>query len=129
GVPVASFRLAVDRPFTNEQGERETDFLPVVAWRNLAEVCANNLTKGRLVAVQGRIQTRSFQAQDGTTRWITEIVADNIRFLHSPKAAQNGARQNGTQANGQPAQAPVVGDGLDYSSAMPIGAGDNDYPF
>src|SRR5690606_20911710 len=86
GVPVASFRLAVDRPFTNEQGERETDFLPVIAWRNLAEIIAHNLTKGRLVAVQGRIQTRSFQAQDGTTRWVTEVVADNVRFLDAPKA-------------------------------------------
>ena len=88
GVPVASFRLAVDRPFTNEQGERETDFLPVIAWRNLAEIIAHNLTKGRLVAVQGRIQTRSFQAQDGTTRWVTEVVADNVRFLDWPREQQ-----------------------------------------
>jgi len=85
GVPVTNFRIAVDRPFTNQQGEREVDFFPVVTWRKLAEVCAHNLTKGRLVAVEGRLQSRSYQGQDGTTRWVTEIVADNVRFLDWPK--------------------------------------------
>ncbi|REJ35540.1 MAG: single-stranded DNA-binding protein [Bacillota bacterium] len=85
GVPVTNFRIAVDRPFMNQQGERETDFFTVVTWRKLAEVCAHNLGKGRLVAVEGRLQTRSYQAQDGGTRWITEVVADNVRFLDWPK--------------------------------------------
>jgi len=81
GVAVTTFRVAVDRPFTNQQGERETDFFPVVTWRKLAETCARNLSKGRLVAVEGRLQTRSYQGQDGGTRWMTEVVADNVRFL------------------------------------------------
>lgn len=90
GVPVTNFRIAVDRPFMNQQGERETDFFTVVTWRKLAEVCAHNLGKGRLVAVEGRLQTRSYQAQDGGTRWITEVVADNVRFLDWPKDGQPG---------------------------------------
>lgn len=85
GVAVTNFRIAVDRPFTNQQGEREADFFPIVTWRKLAEVCAHNLSKGRLVAVEGRLQSRSYQAQDGSTRWITEVVADNVRFLDWPK--------------------------------------------
>lgn len=85
GVPVTTFRIAVQRPFTNQQGEREADFFPVVTWNKLAETCAHNLGKGRLVAVEGRLQARSYQAQDGSRRWITEVVADNVRFLDWPK--------------------------------------------
>ena len=91
GVPVTTFRIAVDRPFINQQGERETDFFPIVTWRKLAEVCAHNLGKGRLVAVEGRLQTRSYQAQDGGRRWATEVVADNVRFLDWPKEQQHAA--------------------------------------
>ena len=88
GTAVTNFRLAVDRPFKNDKGERETDFFPIVTWRKLAEVCARNLSKGRLVAVEGRLQTRSYQGQDGGTRWVTEVVADNVRFLDWPKEQQ-----------------------------------------
>ena len=90
GVAVTTFRIAVDRPFKNQQGERETDFFGIVTWRKLAEVCAHNLNKGRLVAVEGRLQTRSYQAQDGSTRWVTEVVAENVRFLDWPKDGQPG---------------------------------------
>ena len=81
GIPVVSFTLAVDRNFTNQQGVREADFIPIVAWRKLAEICANNLTKGRLVAVTGRIQTRNWDDQEGKRHFVTEVVADNVRFL------------------------------------------------
>lgn len=93
GVAVTNFRLAVDRPFTNQQGERETDFFPIISFRRLAETVAHNLGKGRLVAVEGRLQARSYQAQDGGTRWITEVVADNVRFLDWPKDGQQGGGQ------------------------------------
>jgi len=85
GHAMTTFSIAVDRPFTNQQGERETDFFPIVTWRKLAETCARNLSKGRLVAVEGRLQTRSYQGQDGGTRWVTEVVADSVRFLDWPK--------------------------------------------
>jgi len=81
GVAVATFTVAVNRPFANQQGERETDFIPVVVWRKQAENCANYLNKGSLVAVDGRIQIRSYEDREGQRRWVTEIVADNVQFL------------------------------------------------
>ncbi len=84
GTAVTNFRIAVQRPFTNREGEREADFLDVVCWRKLAETVAQNLRKGRLVAVRGRVQTRSWETQDGDRRWKTEIVAEDVRFLDWP---------------------------------------------
>jgi single-strand DNA-binding protein len=81
GVAVASFTLAVDRSFTNQQGEKEADFIPIVVWRKQAENCANYIGKGSLVAVEGRIQVRTYDTKDGQRRWATEVVADNVRFL------------------------------------------------
>lgn len=84
GRAVAGFTLAVDRPFKNQQGERETDFINIVVWGNQAENCANYLNKGKLAAVDGRLQIRYYDGQDGRRVWITEVVADVVRFL-SPK--------------------------------------------
>lgn len=95
GHAVTTFRIAVDRPFANQQGERETDFFTIVTWRRLAETCAHNLSKGRLVAVEGRVQNRSYTARDGSTRWVTEVVADNVRFLDWPRAQQTEAAADG----------------------------------
>lgn len=81
GQPVASFSLAVDRPFTNQAGERETDFIDIVAWRKLADQVSQHLSKGRLVAVEGRLQIRSWETQDGQKRKAAEVVADAVRFL------------------------------------------------
>ena len=81
GVAVTTFTLAVDRPFSNNKGEREADFIQIVTWRQLAEACANNLDKGRMVAVQGRIQTRSYENNEGRKVYVTEVVADTVRFL------------------------------------------------
>lgn len=89
GVPVASFALAVDRPFANQQGQREADFIDCVAWRKLGETVGNHLTKGRLVAVEGRLQVRSYEAQDGTKRRVSEVVADSVRFLDRPREGQS----------------------------------------
>lgn len=85
GIAVARFTLAVDRPFTTQQGERETDFIDIVTWRKLAETCTNNLGKGRLVAVEGRLQIRSYETQDGQKRRAAEVVASGVRFLDWPK--------------------------------------------
>ena len=94
GVPVATFTLAVDRPFANQQGERDTDFIRIVVWRKLAEICASNLSKGRLVAVEGRIQVRSYEGQEGEKRQAFEVVADNVRFLDWPKDRQPAASED-----------------------------------
>ncbi|OUM93703.1 MAG: single-stranded DNA-binding protein [Thermobacillus sp. ZCTH02-B1] len=84
GVAVTQFTLAVDRPFTNSAGEREADFIPIVVWRQLAETCANYLRKGRLAAVEGRIQVRHYDNNEGRRVYVTEVVADNVRFLEPP---------------------------------------------
>lgn len=85
GVAVATFTLAVDRTFKNANGEREADFINIRCWRKIAELVANNLDKGRLVAVSGSIQTGKYTAQDGSTRYTTEVVADEVKFLDRPK--------------------------------------------
>lgn len=87
GVAVATFTLAVDRNYKNAQGDRETDFIPCVVYRQLAELVANHLSKGKMAAVDGRLQIRSYEGQDGQKRWSTEVIADNVRFL-SPKDGQ-----------------------------------------
>ena len=81
GIAVANFTIADDRPFLSQSGERETDFIDVVSWRKQAEVVANHLSKGRLVAVEGRLQIRSYDDQNGIRRKAAEVVADQVRFL------------------------------------------------
>ncbi len=88
GIAQCTFRLAVQRRFANQQGVREADFLTIVCWRQTAELCSRYLAKGRKVAVEGSIQTRSYDAQDGSKRYVTEIVADNVEFLGSRDDAQ-----------------------------------------
>lgn len=125
GVAVGTFNLAVDRP-KREGTEREADFLPVVTWRQLAETCCNYLRKGRLAAVEGRIQVRSYDANDGSKRYVTEIVADNVRFLEST----GGSGNTSTAGNGQNA-----GNGQKNRSDDPFADGgtvnypDEDLPF
>lgn len=81
GTSSATFTVAVNRAFTNANGERETDFVSCVAWRKQAENIAKYCTKGSLVSVEGRIQTRSYDAQDGTKRYVTEVIVENCTFL------------------------------------------------
>lgn len=89
GKPVANFILAVDRPFKNQQGEKETDFIRHVVWGKLGETVTKNLTKGRLVATEGRLQIGSYEAQDGSKRQSVDIVCENVRFLDYAKKDQN----------------------------------------
>lgn len=95
GVNVATFTLAVNRTFTNANGEREADFINVVVFRNQAENVNNYLSKGQLAGVDGRIQSRSYENQEGRRIFVTEIVADSVQFLE-PK--------NNNQQNNQPQQ-------------------------
>ena len=84
GIAVTSFTLAVQRNYANQQGEREVDFINIVTWRKLAEHCAQYLSKGRLVAVEGSLQIRKNES-GGRTYINPEVVADNVRFLEWPK--------------------------------------------
>lgn len=89
GIATCSFTLAVDRPFRNKQGEKETDFINIVVWRQLAELCANHLKKGQQSAVEGRISTRSYENKQGQKVYVTEVVADNVQFLGGKKEETN----------------------------------------
>lgn len=85
GKLVAQFRLATQRRYTNAQGAREADFHTIICWGKTAENCARYIHKGRKVSVEGSIQYRSYDAQDGSKRYVTEIIADNVEFLDSSR--------------------------------------------
>lgn len=110
GIPVATFTLAVNRTFSNQHGEREADFINCVVWRKPAENVANFLKKGSLAGVDGRIQTRTYEGQDGKRMYFTEVVADSVQFLEPKSASGGGGRSNdyygappgGPQGSGSP---------------------------
>lgn len=102
GLDVAQFRLAVNRRVANKDGVREADFIPIVAWRQLAGLCHKYLSKGRQCAVAGTIQMRSYDAQDGSKRYVTEVIADEVEFIGSgEKSADTGAQKPTAQENAQ----------------------------
>lgn len=119
GTATTTFNLAVDRPFTNGNGEREADFISIVTWRQLAETCANYLRKGRLTAIEGRIQVRNYENNEGKRVYVTEVVADNVRFLESNRD-QNHQESNTLQRNNND---PFSDDGKQ------INISDDDLPF
>ena len=82
-VPFVRFTVAVNRQFNNQEGNREADFINVIAWRKQAEVICNYFDKGNQIAIEGRLQTGSYDAQDGTKRYTTDVVLDQFHFLES----------------------------------------------
>jgi single-strand DNA-binding protein len=142
GVAVTQFTLAVDRPFANTQTkEREADFIPVVTWRQLAETCANYLRKGRLAAVEGRMQVRSYDNNEGRKVYVTEVIADNVRFLESPNSGNREEGAGGGSYGGQGGAGGSGGGGNRYGGnsrgaqdpfqddGKPIDISDDDLPF
>ena len=95
--PVASFSLAVNRNYSNQQGEREADFINIVVWRKQAENVKNYLTQGSQVAIDGRLQTRTYDDQNGQRRYITEVIADNVEFLSTKNSNADGAVDDGAK--------------------------------
>ncbi len=87
GISVCRFTLAVSRRFSNAEGERETDFIPVVVWRGQADNCAKYLKKGSKACVTGSLQVRNYEAQDGTKRYSTEVIAEEVEFISSARNA------------------------------------------
>ncbi|HEU5138744.1 MAG TPA: single-stranded DNA-binding protein [Bacillales bacterium] len=135
GVAVASFTLACDRPFTNQQGEREADFIRCVVWRRPAENVANYLQKGSLAGVDGRIQTRSFDNNEGRRVFVSEVVADRVQFLE-PKGSSRAPGQGPTESYGGGNQNPnrnqnqsPYGDDPFAGDGKPIDISDDDLPF
>ena len=108
GIAVATFTLAVDRKYAKkDSGQQTADFIPIVCWRKLAEIVGNNLVKGRRAGAEGAMQVRTYDAQDGSKHWVTEVVADEVEFLDSRQDAQQAG---GSQAGGYPANAQEIPD-------------------
>lgn len=139
GVAVASFTVAVNRAFTNQSGEREADFINCVAWKKTAETIASYTKKGMLIGVEGRIQTRHYDNNDGQRVYVTEIVVEKFTFLESKNNANTGGqqqRQTNTQSNYQNnAQGGYGGNNYNQNSdpfaggSQPIDISDDDLPF
>lgn len=96
GAATCSFTLAIDRPFTNQSGEKEADFINIVVWNKPAENVAKYLAKGRQAAVEGRIQIRRYTDKEGTKRYATEVVASSVEFLGGKPEAAQPARNTGS---------------------------------
>ncbi|MCM3443951.1 MULTISPECIES: single-stranded DNA-binding protein [Metabacillus] len=135
GVAVATFTLAVNRTFTNQQGEREADFLNCVVWRKQAESTANFLKKGSLAGVDGRLQSRSYEDQTGKRVYVTEVVAETVQFLDvkgSGNGNQDGNQENNnTNQNNNRNQSQNNNNsfGDPFSNAIPYDIPDDDLPF
>lgn len=122
GISVCSFTLAINRRMKNAQGVQEADFISVVCWRQLADLCARYLTKGRKCAVVGTIQTRTYDAKDGTKRYVTEVVADEVEFL-----GQAGAPASGGEMSFSPQEPSGYSSGGQDQMFTPVE--DDDLPF
>ena len=121
---VCNFRIACDRDYKNQNGERETDFIDVVAWRGLADTVAKYFSKGRMAVVDGRLQIRPWTDRDNVKRYATEIVADHVYFGDSkPQDAQGGSAPAGTfngNAGGY-GSAPAYGGAPGYGGSPSFG--------
>lgn len=124
GTAVTTFSIAVDRRFRKE-GQQEADFIPIVVWGKQAESTANYMTKGKLIGISGRIETRSYDAKDGTKRYVTEVVAEEVQFL------EWGSKQNSSSGDfggfGQSSMKNTMNEPDYGSDVTPID--DDDIPF
>lgn len=128
GVAVATFTLAVNRAFSNQEGNREADFINCVVWRKPAENVANYLKKGSLAGVDGRVQTRNYEGQDGKRVYVTEIVAESVQFLE-PRAASGEQRSGFQQPSPSNFGGPSSFGQNTPASPFDTGGGKNDDPF
>lgn len=134
GVAVSTFTLAVNRTYTNSQGEREADFINCVAWRKQAENIANYLRKGSLAGVDGRLQTRSYETKDGRRVYVTEVICESVQFLEPKRVTESNADNTATnnfqgfsgqsqQTNASFSQDPF------FDNSEPVDISDDDLPF
>lgn len=133
--PVATFSLAVNRPFTNQSGEREADFINCVVWRKLAETVKNYLSQGSQVAVEGRIQTRNYDDQNGQKRYVTEVIVENIDFVGSRRDSAQGQASQSAPAmpsanfNNQPTSTEATPYDFSATPSSPAGANISSDPY
>jgi single-strand DNA-binding protein len=125
GKAVGNFTIAINRPFKNDSGGNDADFINCVSWGKQAENLAQYMKKGSQIGVSGRIQTRSYDDNDGKKVYVTEIVADSVQFLESKGSNQTGSnqQQNNQQQTNQNQSNPFANDG------EPIDISDSDLPF
>ena len=121
---VAQFTLAVNRTFKNANGERESDFINCVIWRNSAENFANWAKKGALIGITGRIQTRNYENQQGQRVYVTEVIAENFQMLESRNQQQGQQQAQPQQATQQQAKQPDP-----FAGGAPTSLNDDDLPF
>lgn len=131
GACVAQFTLAVDRPVKNQDGEKEADFIQCVAWSKTAEVIGNHVHKGQRLLVEGRLQIRSYDAKDGSKRWVTEVIVNHGEFIErkeqQPAAPQGGYYDNGAQGGYYDGGTQAAPQGMEsFGSAVPF---DEEIPF
>lgn len=112
GVSVVSFRIAVDRNYNSKSGERQTDFIDIVAWRQTAEFVSRYFSKGKMIIVEGSIQSRNYEDKNGNKRTAVEVVADNVQFGES----KNASAGQGGYATPMPTQASPVEPSVSYAS-------------
>ena len=114
GTAVGNFTIAADRPYTNAQGERETDFINCVIWRKSAETLANFTRKGSLIGITGRIQTRNYENNQGQRVYVTEVVADRIQFLESKSSSNRQNNGFDSMSFNQPQSQPSFNNNQNY---------------
>lgn len=122
-IAIATFNIAVNRPFTSQSGEREADFINILVWRKQAENCSKYLVKGSQVAIDGRIQTRSYDGENGKKRYVTEVVAENVQFLSQKKEnaqSNENAMQNVQETDPFAEMGHQIEAELQYDSDLPF---------
>lgn len=135
GLSVTSFRIAVDRSYVKQGEDRKSDFFDIVCWRNTAEFVCRYFGKGSMIALEGQLQSRTYQAKDGTNRYVVEVVADNVSFTGERKDSGNSYGQQSynnqpqqsynNQRQNAPQQAPPQQQQMNFAD-MPS---DDDLPF
>jgi single-strand DNA-binding protein len=120
GISVTSFRIAVDRSYVKSGEERKADFFDIVCWRNSAEFVCRYFSKGAMIAVDGQLQSRTYQAKDGTNRYVVEVVADSVSFTGERRENNGGYNQN---YGGQPYAGQPYGGNQSYGGNQPYDGG------
>lgn len=122
GKVAASFTLAIDRPFTSQNGQREADFIPCVIWGKSAELMGNTVSKGQRVLVEGRIQVRSYKDNQGNNRYVTEVVCDGFEYIERKQNTMQQAPQMPPQAQKQGYVQPNTQNGYNvpYDEEIPF---------
>ena len=137
GITTANFTVAAQRPFKNKNGEQEADFLPCVAFRNSADFISKYFKKGSMICVEGRVQTRNYDAQDGTKRYVTEVIVENAEFVGGKNEGSSSSRSTSSGFEDMPSEAPIdampeydIPDSDPYENYdKEVSLSDNDLPF